>query len=138
MDEDAQLAAAIEASLRDGGGASSPPSSSSSSASSSSSSSAPPLARESSLEHDIRELYGEQKVVREFDVYHVNGLEDAGGREAACVRVRIRQTESGLVTELATAEVGNSSDARAFESVVRTKWPGAMISYPTGVAPKLN
>lgn len=98
----------------------------------------PALAPTNSLQEDIRRLYGEQKLLRQFDLFHVNGLEDAGGRRAMCVPVHVRQTESGLVTELATADVANGSDARAFEGVVRTKWPGAMFSYPEAVAPKLN
>ncbi|KAA0157298.1 hypothetical protein FNF29_00650 [Cafeteria roenbergensis] len=98
----------------------------------------PALGRESSLQEDIRNLYGEQRIIRQFDLFHVNGLEDKGGRRALCTRASVRQTESGLVTELATADVANGSDARSFEGVVRTKWPGCMVSYPDGVAPKLN
>jgi hypothetical protein len=99
---------------------------------------ATPLGPSNSLQEDIRNLYGEQKMLRQFDLFHVNGLEDAGGRLAKCVAVHVRQTESGLVTELATADVANGSDARAFEGVLRTKWPGAMVSYPDAIAPKLN
>jgi len=43
-----------------------------------------------------------------------------------------------MVTELASTDVSNGGDARAFEGIVRTRWPAVMVSYEEAEAPKLN
>jgi hypothetical protein len=98
---------------------------------------APTLAPTDSLQEDIRNLYGEQKLLRSFELFHYNGLSDST-RASTCQSVGVKQNESGLVTDLATADVANGGDARAFESVLRTKWHGAMVTYRGVVAPKID
>lgn len=135
MDEDAQLAAALAASMGDaqsgaGGGE------------------VPPMVRASStdsVQRDIERALGKAKVVRSVPLWHVNGLETAD-RKAQVYPLLVQETDTGAFAPEAmeASGAGHSHDRRRlqlrqnFGQVVRTKWVGAQIKFLAEGAPNID
>lgn len=73
-----------------------------------------------------------------FQCYHYNGLEDAR-RRPVCTMITVTQPDDAMpMMDLTDGAQVTGDAAVAIQSVLRTKWPGARLSFGSAPPPKID